>query len=140
MDSDRRQALGLAGAIIWLGSLDASPARACPLDQATGGTEIAPGVREIFRSSQEIRLARYKILWMTHLVFAPGAATPPDLVPNDVVVLLEPGLLRVRLDDQEFVLKGSGGIWAFPEGATRACHNTGADPAILRVIDLLPGL
>ena len=103
------------------------------------GEEVAPGVREVFLASQDVALAAYKVVWMTDLVFRPGASTPSDLVANDMVVLLQRGLLRVRLDDMEFVLK-RGSLWAFPKGAMLACSNTGADVAIMRVIDLLPGL
>ncbi len=61
-------------------------------------------------------------------------------IANDVVVLLEQGLLRVRLDDQEFVLKRSGGIWAFPKGPPSPATTRAPTSAVLRVIDLLPGL
>lgn len=139
MNVHRRQTLELAGAVLGLAAAG-SAATACPAEGATAGKEIAPGVREIFLTSQDVRLARYKLLWMTRLTLAAGAATPPDILANDTVVLMEQGLLRVRLDQQEFVLCGPGGLWAFPQEAKLSYHNTGADPAVLRVIELLPGL
>ena len=105
----------------------------------TAGEEVAPGVREIFLARQDVTLAAYKVLWLTDLVFRRGASTPADLVTNDKVVLPQRGLLRVHLNNQEFVLCG-GVPWAAPKGATLACKNTGADVAVIRVIDLLPGL
>ena len=139
MNLDRRQTLGLAGSVLGLAAAG-STVKACPAEGATAGNEIAPGVREVFLASQEVRLARYKILWMTRLTLARGAATLPEIQANDTLVLMEQGLLRVRLDQQEFVLCGPGGLWAFPQEATLSYHNTGADPAVLRVIELLPGL
>jgi hypothetical protein len=138
---DRRSALACAGALSSL--VAALPALveecAAPIHGERAGEEVAPGVREVFLTSQDVALAAYKLVWMTDLVFRPGASTPADLVANDMVVLLLQGLLRVRLDELELVLKG-GNVWAFPKGATLACANTGADVAVMRVIDLLPGL
>lgn len=139
MMQDRREALGLAGAVLGCIAVGGEAARACPGVGVSGGEEIAPGVREIFLTSQEVGLAAYKLLWMTHLVFEPGARKPADTMANDVVVMLEQGLVRVHLDEQEFVLCDNN-IWAFPKGATLAITNTGADAAVLKVIDLLPGL
>jgi hypothetical protein len=136
MNLDRRQTLGLAGSVLGLAVAD-STVKACPAEGATAGKEIAPGVREVFLASQDVRLARYKLLWMTQLVLAPGAATPSDVVANDTVVLLEQGLLRVKLDEQEFVLCGLGSLWAFPQEAMLSLHNTGTDTALVRVIELL---
>lgn len=139
MNLDRRQTLGCAGSVLAL-TAAGSTAKACPTEGTSAGKEIAPGVREVFLASQDVRLARYQILWMTRLTLAVGAATPPDILASDTVVLMEQGLLRVRLDEQEFVICGPGGFWAFPQEATLSYHNTGADPAVLRVIELLRGL
>ena len=134
MTNDRREALGWAGAIFGWMAMGSAAAQASPGVGGTGGKEVAPGVREIFLTSQDVRLARYKLLWMTRLTLAAGAATPPDILANDTVVLMEQGLLRVRLDQQEFVLCGPGGLWAFPQEAKLSYHNTGADLAVLLVI------
>ncbi|MFL5331722.1 MAG: hypothetical protein ACJ8H8_00745 [Geminicoccaceae bacterium] len=139
MTQNRREALGWAGAVLGCMAVSGNAARACPGVGVTGGEDVAPGVREIFLTSQEVGLAAYKLLWMTHLVFEPGAGVPADTVANDAVVMLEQGLLRVHLDEQEFVLCNSN-ISAFAKGSTLSYTNTGADVAVLKVIDLLPGL
>jgi hypothetical protein len=141
MDADRREALGLAGAILALAALRVPSAQACSGLEPTGRTEIAPGVFESFLTSQEVRLAAYGMLWLTQIAFEPGASVPADLVANDTVVLMNEGLLRVRLDEQEFVLCNAGSmgsLWGFPQGSTLAMANTGADPAVVQVIELLP--
>ena len=138
---DRRSALSGVGVLCSL--VAAMPALAedgpCAMPGPRAGEEVAPGVREVFLTRQDVRLAACKVLWMTDLVFRPGASTPPDLVANDMVVLLTQGFLRVRLDELETCLM-PGSIWGFSRGATLTCENTGADVAVLRVIDLLPGL
>lgn len=139
------QALGRRSLVGWAamlsGALTAVPAAAERCQDVaypqTAGKAVAPGVREVFLTSQDTNLAAYNMLWLTDLVFQPGASTPADMVANDMVVLMQHGLLRVRLDEIEFVLK-AGNLWGFPKGATLACRNTGADVAVLRVIDLLP--
>ena len=68
-----------------------------------------------------------------------GASTPLDVVPNDAICLMLEGLLRVRLGEQEFVAKKrEWPLWASPKGALERRSNTGADVAVVRVIDLLP--
>ena len=101
------------------------------------GEEVAPGVREVFLLDREVALSAYKRVWMTDLVFQPGSATPLDLVPNDRICHMAEGLLRVLLGEQEFVIK-KGDLWASPKGASEQRKNTGADVAVVRVIDLLP--
>ena len=140
MDAHRREALGLAGTILALAALRVPSAQAYPGLQPTGRTEIAPGVSESFLTSQEVRLAAYGMLWLTQLAFDPGASVPADMVANDTVVLMNEGLLRVRLDEQEFVLCNAGSmgsLWGFPQGATLAMTNTGADRAVMQVMELL---
>jgi quercetin dioxygenase-like cupin family protein len=133
---DRRSALvlGLAGTLLPVVAPD--PAVAAAYGPNTG-EELAPGVREVFLSEREAALAAYKRVWMTDLVFQPGAATAVDLVPNDRVCHMVEGLLRVRLGEQEVVLK-KGHVWASPKGAAEGRSNTGASVAVVRVIDLLP--
>ena len=132
---DRRSTLALGLAVMpALVSTKAMPTVAYGPD---AGAEVAPGVREVFLRERAIGLPAYKRIWMTDLVFQPGAATPPDLVPNDRICLIAEGLLRVRLEEKEFVIK-KGDLWASPKGATERRANTGADVAVARIIDLLP--
>ena len=109
---DRRSALSFAGALT--GLVTAVPTRAEDCSTAVpgehAGEEVAPGVREIFLTSQEVRLVAYKMVWMTDLVFRPGASMPADLVANDMVVVLRYGLLRVNLDELEVCLKPDS-VW-----------------------------
>ena len=141
-DLDRRSAfaLGLAAALPGLAA--ATPAAAATYTVDTygpeAGEEVAPGVREVFLARRDVVLASYKIVWMTDLVFQPGASTPEDVVANDIIVQMLGGFLRVRLDEEQLFLK-RGNLWAFAKGARLAQANTGADVAVLRVIDLLPG-
>jgi quercetin dioxygenase-like cupin family protein len=133
---DRKSALvlGLAGTLLPVVAPDSAVAAAYG---PNAGEELAPGVREVFLSEREAALAAYKRVWMTDLVFQPGAATAVDLVPNDRVCHMVEGLLRVRLGEQEFVIK-KGDLWASPKGASEQRINTGADVAVVRIIDLLP--
>ena len=135
-EMDRRSAfvLGLAGTLLPVVAPD--PAAAAAYGPNVG-EEVAPGVREVFLLDREVALSAYKRVWMTDLVFQPGSATPPDLVPNDRICHVAEGLLRVRLGEQEFVIK-KGDLWASPKGASEQRINTGADVAVVRVIDLLP--
>jgi len=103
------------------------------------GEAVAEGVREVILATREVELATYKHVWMADLVLAPGAVIPAEVVANDRIVIGVEGLVRVRLDMQEFTLKRNV-LWAFPKGAVAQLANTGADVAVLRVIDLLPGL
>ena len=143
MDTDRRHALELAGTMMGLATMRTSAAHAGSGIQATERTQIAPGVSESFLTSQEVRLTGYRMLWLTQLAFEPGSALPADMVANDTVVLMVQGLLRARLDQEEFVLCNAasmGSLWAFPQGSSLALANSGADPAIMQVIELLPRL
>ena len=103
---DRRSALGWAMALsgtVWGVPAAAEDCLAAAYPE-TAGEEVAPGVREVFLARQDVTLAAVKVLWLTDLVFRRGASTPADLVANDMVVLLQRGLLRVQLDKLEFVL------------------------------------
>jgi hypothetical protein len=134
---DRRSALGLA--------LAAAPALIPTTPMAAtaygpnAGEEVAPGVREVFLYKREVTLAAYKWVWMTDLAFQPGSSTPLDVVPNDAICVMLEGLVRVRLGEQEFnAARGNCDLWASPKGVLERRSNTGADVAIVRVIDLLP--
>ena len=99
---DRRSVLALGLAVVPTFVPTAKGAAAAY--SSNMGEEVAPGVREVFLHEQEIGLPGYKRIWMTDLIFRPGAATPPDLVPNDRLCVVLEGLLRVRLGEQEFVI------------------------------------
>ena len=135
-EADRRSALALGLAALPPMLAATRPAAAAAYGP-NAGDEVAPGVREVFISECEAMLAAYKRIWMTDLVFQLGAVTTDDPVPNDRVCHMVEGLLRVRLGEQEFVVK-KGHVWASPKGSLERRSNTGADVAVVRVIDLLP--
>jgi hypothetical protein len=136
---DRRSAavLGLAATIPALTTVTSSAAAATYGPKA--GEEVAPGVREVFLHKREVSLSAYKWAWLTDLIFQPGASIALDVVPNDTICLMVEGLLRVKLDEQEFIVtKNEHPLWASHKGAMERRSNTGADVAVVRVIDLLP--
>ena len=142
-DMDRRSALALGSAAALPSLAAATPAAAGTYSVETygpnAGEEVVPGVREVFLAKADVALSTYKIVWMTDLVFRPGAGTPADVAANDAVCMMVEGLLRVRLGEEEFVAK-KGSLWATPKGTTERRSNSGAGVAVVRVIDLLPGL
>ena len=142
-DMDRRSALALGSAAALPSLAAATPAAAGTYSVETygpnAGEEVVPGVREVFLTKADVALSAYKIVWMTDLVFQPGAGTPADIAANDAVCVMVEGLLRVGLGEEEFVAK-KGSLWATPKGTTERRSNTGAGVAVVRVIDLLPGL
>ena len=137
---DRRQALRWTTALGAFGAPAAATAGLEPPYPETAGEEVAPGVREVFLGRQDTSLATYGTVWLTDLVFRPGASRPADLLANDMLALRQHGLVRVRLDAQELMLCEDTPLWAFPKGAMLAWRNPGADAAVVRVLDLLPGL
>ena len=142
-DMDRRSALALGSAAALPSLAAATPAAAGTYSVETygpnAGEEVVPGVREVFLTKADVALSAYKVVWMTDLVFQPGASTPADIAANDAVCVMVEGLLRVRLGEEEFVAK-KGSLWATPKGTTERRSNTGPGVAVVRVIDLLPGL
>ena len=134
----RRGLLGFAGI---LSPFAAAAAEACDetLHPETAGEEVAPGVREVFLSSVDVAFAGYGVLWVSDLVFRRGAAKPRVVLPNDMIVLVTQGLLRVDEAGRSYLIK-RGRVGAFAKGTMVELVNTGADPAVLRVMDLLPGL
>ena len=108
-DADRRSALAFGLAATLPGVAAATQAAAATYTVETygpnAGEEVAPGVREVFLSKADVALSAYKIVWMTDLVFQPGAGTPADIAANDAVCMMVEGLLRVRLGEEEFVAK-----------------------------------
>ena len=102
-----------------------------PMAERFVGEEVAPGVREVFLHKREVSLSAYKWAWLTDLIFQPGASIALDVVPNDTICLMVEGLLRVKLDEQEFIVtKNEHPLWASPKGAMERRSNTGADVAV----------
>jgi hypothetical protein len=138
MDMDRRLVLAFGLTTVAPAQVAASPDVAASYGPEEG-EEVASGVRKVFLYKREVTLAAYKWVWMTDLVFQPGSSTPLDVVPNDTVCVMLEGLVRVRLGKQEFnAERGNCDLWASPKGVLERRSNTGADVAVVRVIDLLP--
>lgn len=137
---DRRQAL--AGVALLGGAAWGAPGSAdeCPATYPeTAGEGVAPGVREVFQTRVDVAFAGYGTIWVSDLVFQRGAVRTEDVLHNDMIILMAHGLLRVRESGWSLMLK-RGAVWAFPKGVTVELRNSGAEVAVARVIDLLPGL
>ena len=100
------------------------------------GKDIAPGVRQVDLGAVASTLPGYKTVTMRDLVFQPSANTFDPMTQNDMIGYVTDGLIRVRLDDREWVAKKDA-PWISPRGIKTAYRNTGADIAVLRIIDLV---
>jgi hypothetical protein len=101
------------------------------------GQEVAPGVREVHLGSAVVALPGYKIVGMRDLVFQPGTNTYDPSLPNDMICHVTRGLLRVKVGEREWVAKRDIGLWAGVRGSKVSYRNTGADVAVVRIMDLL---
>jgi hypothetical protein len=101
------------------------------------GQEVAPGVREVHLGSASVSLPGYKLVGMRDLVFQAGSNTYDPSLPNDMICHITQGLLRLKLGDWEWVAKRDIGLWAATKGGRASYRNTGADVAIVRIMDLL---
>ena len=100
------------------------------------GKEIAPGVRQVDLGAVASTLPGYKTVTMRDLVFQSGAYTFDPMAQNDMIGYVTDGLMRLRLDDREWVAKKDA-PWTSPRGIKTVYRNTGADVAVLRIIDLV---
>lgn len=132
-DIDRRStfALGLAAAAF------AAP-RAAEAQARTEGREIGPGVRQVDLGERESVLPAYKRLRMRDIVIQPGAATPDNVMMNDMLCHMTEGELAVRQNDNRFTVR-KGDVWACAKtNTTEGTKNNGSTVAVMRIIDLLP--
>jgi hypothetical protein len=137
-DLDRRSSLALGLAAATSASAAVGPATAAMYGPEVG-EEVAPGVRRVLLAERDVPLAGYRAARMSDLVLQRGARTPLAAVANDTVSIMLEGPLRVRSGELEFVAKvREWPLWATPSGAQEQRANTGADVAVVRVIDLLP--
>jgi quercetin dioxygenase-like cupin family protein len=134
-DMDRRSAftLGLAAA-----ALVAPRAAEAQAQARNEGREIGPGVRQVDIGERESVLPAYKRLRMRDLVIQPGAATPDNVMMNDMLCHMTEGELAVRQNDTRFTAK-KGDVWACAKtNTTEGTKNNGSIVAVMRIIDLLP--
>lgn len=139
MATSRRRATFGAGLLALSGLLGPARARGASIGPygPESGTELAPGVREVQLDEREIELGAYRRIVLVDLIFQPGAGIVVDPVPADAVYLGRSGLLRIELDERgSFVLK-SDRLLGASRGAVGRLSNPGAEPAVLRVVELL---
>jgi quercetin dioxygenase-like cupin family protein len=133
-DIDRRStfALGLAA------TLFAAPG-AAEAQTRSEGREIGPGVRQVDFGERESVIPAYKRLRMRDVVIQPEAATPDNVMMNDMLCHMTEGELAVRQNDTRFTAK-KGDVWACAKtNTTEGTKNNGSTVAVMRIIDLLPG-
>ena len=133
-DMDRRSALALGLAAVAFATPEAAEAQA-----RNEGREVGPGVRQVDLGERESVIPAYKRLRMRDIVLQPGAATPDNLMMNDMLCHITEGELAVRQNDNRFTVR-KGDVWACAKGnTTEGTKNNGSTVAVMRIIDLLPG-
>jgi quercetin dioxygenase-like cupin family protein len=132
-DMDRRSAFALGLTVVALATPRAAEAQA-----RNEGREVGPGVRQVDLGERESVLPAYKRLRMRDLVIQPGAATPDNVMMNDMLCHMTEGELAVRQNDSRFTVK-KGDVWACAKtNTTEGTKNNGSTVAVMRIIDLLP--
>jgi hypothetical protein len=119
------------------GSPAEAPSTAEPPYAPDFGTEIAPGVRQVDFGAAFSTLSGYKAVSMRDLVFQPGTNTFDPMTKNDMISHVTHGLIRFSIGDGERMSKRQMPPWITPMGTKAAYRNTGADVAVLRIIDLV---
>ena len=133
-DMDRRSALALGLAAVAFATPEAAEAQA-----RNEGREVGPGVRQVDLGERESVIPAYKRLRMRDIVLQPGAATPDNLMMNDMLCHITEGELAVRQNDNRFTVR-KGDVWACAKGnTTEGTKNNGSTVAVMQIIDLLPG-
>ena len=83
-------------------------------------------------------ISAYKTVQFSDTVFQPGSTWPDEAMPNDMVCTVIEGELEIKQGDMKFTCKG-GDVYACGKGTHEEATNKGTVPAVMRVIDLLPG-
>jgi quercetin dioxygenase-like cupin family protein len=131
---DRRLVLGLGVAASTLVLPTAAAAQTYGPDE---GKELAPGVRQVDLSERESVISAYKMVKMRDIVIQPGAKTPDNMMPNDMVCHMTEGELTVVQNKKEFTAK-KGDVWTCAKtDSTEGTQNKGEAVAIMRVTDLM---
>ncbi len=133
---NRRSALTLALAAA---SVAAAPGEAARAQAATGGKEIAPGVRRVNLSERASMIPAYKSVSMVDVVYQPKAKLATRVpMANDMVCHCPEGELRVeQTPGEEFVVK-KGDVWSCNKGLLEETENIGPGISVMRIINLLP--
>jgi quercetin dioxygenase-like cupin family protein len=131
---DRRLVLGLGVAASTLVLPTAAAAQTYGPDE---GKELAPGVRQVDLSERESVIPAYKMVKMRDIVIQPGAKTPDNMMPNDMVCHMTEGELTVVQNKKEFTAK-KGDVWTCAKtDSTEGTQNKSDAVAIMRVTDLM---
>src|ERR687897_1394258 len=119
---DRRLVLGLGLAASTLALPTAAAAQTYGPDE---GKEVGPGVRVVELGERESILPAYKMLKLRDVVLQPGASTPENDMPNDMLCHMTEGELSVTQNGNTFSVK-KGDVWACAKGInTEGTKNTG---------------
>jgi quercetin dioxygenase-like cupin family protein len=102
------------------------------------GKEFHPGVRVIMLGKRDSMIPAYKSVQLSDTVFQPGSTWPDEAMPNDMVCTVIEGELEIKQGDMKFTCKG-GDVYACGKDTHEEATNKGTVPAVMRVIDLLPG-
>ena len=106
---------------------------------ATGGKEIAPGVRRVELSKRASMIPAYKSVAMIDYVYQPKAKLTTGVpMANDMVCHCPQGELRVKQGNGTPFVAKKGDLWSCNKGLLEETENIGAGVAIMRVINLLP--
>ena len=133
-DMDRRLVLGLGLAASTLALPTTAAAQTYGPNE---GKEVAPGVRVVELGERESILPAYKMLKLRDVVLQPGASTPDNEMPNDMLCHVTEGELSVVQNQNNFTVK-KGDVWACAKGiTTEGTKNASNAVAIMRIIDLM---
>jgi hypothetical protein len=118
------------------------PAPVARLGLGRGEPELCPfppcHVSPIVEMASSSPLRFIKTLKLRDLVIQPGAATPDNVMMNDMLCHMTEGELAVRQNDKNFVVK-KGDVWSCAKGiTTEGTKNQSTSVAVMRIIDLLP--
>jgi quercetin dioxygenase-like cupin family protein len=104
----------------------------------TEGKELGPGVRQVDLGERESLIPAYKMVRLRDIVLAPGAKTPTNMMPNDMLCHMTEGELAVVQNEKQFTVK-KGDVWTCSKDLnTEGTQNKGTTVAIMRIIDLMP--
>ncbi|MEY9199329.1 quercetin dioxygenase-like cupin family protein [Sinorhizobium fredii] len=102
------------------------------------GKEIGPGVRVIALGERASNISAYATVKLRDVVIQPGAKTPENMMPNDMVCHMTEGELSIVQNKKMFTVK-KGDVWTCAKtDNTEGTQNTSNTVAIMRIIDLMP--
>lgn len=135
---NRRSALTLALAAA--SAAAAAEEATAQVQTATGGKEIAPGVRRVDLSKHASMIPAYKTVSMVEIIYQPKAKLATGVpMANDMVCHCPQGELRVSQRPGGTFVAKKGDVWSCNKGLLEDTENIGPGIAVMRIINLLPG-